>query len=156
MKRSLSSGFTLIELMIVVAIIGILAAIAIPSYQNHTAKSQASRVMVEAGGLRSLIESCVNEGKVTVGSGADECDPGAVGSTLIDGASQTGVVLPVGQGVPQVTFGVGGVVTIEATFGNSAATFFTSETLSWTRTADGDWNCSTSIDVSFRPKGCDL
>lgn len=156
MKQSLSFGFTLIELMIVVAIIGILAAIAIPSYQNHTAKTQASRVMVEAGGLRSLIESCVNEGKLTVGTGAGECDPGAVGSTLIDGTSQTGVVLPAGQGVPQVTFGAGGTVTIEATFGNSATAFFATETLSWVRTSEGSWNCSTTIDASFRPKGCDL
>lgn len=154
MKRA--SGFTLIELMIVVAIIGILAAIAIPSYQTYVAKSQAARVMSEASGLRSLVESCINEGKLVVGSAADECDPGAVGSNLIDGASQTSAVLPADVGVPQVTINASGEVTIVATFSNKAVPFFVSENLTWARTVDGSWSCTTSIDIAFRPKGCDL
>src|SRR6187551_1382918 len=115
MKPTMSAGFTLIELMIVVAIIGILAAVAIPSYQTYVAKSQASRVMAEASGLRALVETCVNEGMMAVGPGGDECDPGAVGSTLIDGASQTTAILPTGTGVPQVAITSGGAVTIVAT-----------------------------------------
>ena len=142
--------------MIVVAIIGILAAIAIPSYQAYVAKSQAARVMSEASGLRSLVESCINEGKMAVGSAADECDPGAVGSNLIDGASQTSAVLPADVGVPQVTINASGEVTIVATFGNKAVPFFVSENVTWTRAVDGSWNCTTSIDIAFRPKGCDL
>ena len=51
-KRS-SRGFTLIELMIVVAIIGILAAVAIPAYQDYTAKAQASEAMTILGGLKT-------------------------------------------------------------------------------------------------------
>lgn len=142
--------------MIVVAIIGILAAVALPSYQAHVAKTQAARVMSEASGLRSLIESCVNEGRLTVGSGSGECDPGAVGSTLIDGASQTSAVLSSDVGVPQVTMGADGAVTIVAKFSNKAVPFFVAETLTWARTAEGSWSCATSIDITFRPKGCDL
>ncbi|MDO8336220.1 MAG: pilin, partial [Candidatus Saccharibacteria bacterium] len=120
------------------------------------AKSQAARVMSESAGLRSLVETCINEGALVVGSAADECDPGAVGSTLIDGASQTGATLPLGTGVPQVAIAADGGVTIVATFGNNATPFFTGENLTWARTVDGAWNCSTTIDVAYRPKGCEL
>jgi type IV pilus assembly protein PilA len=152
---SSSAGFTLIELMIVVAIIGILAAVALPAYQTHVAKTQAARVMTEASGLRALLESCVNEGKTTVGAGDSDCDPSAVGSNLITGASQTGATLPAGTGVPQVTFVGGGEITIEATFGNNAIPLFAMETLTWSRTAEGTWNCTTTIDTLYRPRGCD-
>jgi len=52
MKR-VQKGFTLIELMIVVAIIGILAAIALPAYQDYTARAQASEALTATGGLRA-------------------------------------------------------------------------------------------------------
>ncbi len=142
--------------MIVVAIIGILAAVAIPSYQSYVTKSQVARVMAEASGLRALIETCLNEGVVVVGAGDDECDPGAVGSTLIDGASQTGAVLLPGHGVPQVAIAASGVVTVEATFGGSSVPMLSAETLTWERSPDGTWSCFTSIDVVFKPKGCGL
>ncbi|WP_062060313.1 pilin [Cellvibrio sp. OA-2007] len=156
MKNTFSAGFTLIELMIVVAIIGILAAVALPSYQTYAAKSQASRVMSESAGLRALVETCINQGALVIGAAAGQCDPGAVGSTLLDGTSQTGATLPVGTGVPQVAIAADGAVTIVATFGNNATPFFTGESLTWARTVDGAWSCSTTIDVVYRPKGCDL
>ncbi|WP_410490111.1 pilin [Aeromonas media] len=53
------SGFTLIELMIVVAIVAILAAIALPAYQNYTKKAKMTEVASATGGYKTLIEVCV-------------------------------------------------------------------------------------------------
>ena len=77
--KKVQSGFTLIELMIVVAIIGILAAIAIPQYQTYVAKSQVARAMGETGALKTAYESCLNDGKLA----AKACDMGATSSTIL-------------------------------------------------------------------------
>lgn len=64
MKAQMQKGFTLIELMIVVAIIGILAAIALPAYQDYTARSQMSEALSLAGGARTAVtEFWTTEGK---------------------------------------------------------------------------------------------
>ena len=57
MKKA-QSGFTLIELMIVVAIIGILAAIALPAYQTYTAKAKFSEVIMATSSLKTAVELC--------------------------------------------------------------------------------------------------
>jgi type IV pilus assembly protein PilA len=69
--KKVQQGFTLIELMIVVAIIGILAAIALPAYQDYTARAQATEALTATAGLRADIAVYSSENGDLVGVDAD-------------------------------------------------------------------------------------
>ena len=68
--RKVQQGFTLIELMIVVAIIGILAAIAVPAYMNYTLKAKFSEVVLATAGVKAGIEVCIQDGNCGTPGGA--------------------------------------------------------------------------------------
>lgn len=155
--KAIQKGFTLIELMIVIAIIGILAAIAIPQYQNYITRSQASRVMGETSQIKTAVETCILDGRTTkivhggtvaAADAATTCVTGATQSNLL-GAATTAAV-----GYPTVTINDNGTATIIATFGTNAATALKTKTLGWARNAEGTWSCSTNIDEKYRPTGC--
>ena len=147
--KSMQKGFTLIELMIVVAIIGILAAIAIPQYQTYIAKSQVSRVMSETGSVKTAVENCILNGQVT----QDACELGWTRSNLLGGTQttgQTGLVVTIDETGA-------GTSTIAATFGNNAATALKvngKNGLTWTRSAAGSWTCTSTVEEKYKPAGC--
>ena len=134
-------GFTLIELMIVVAIIGILAAIAIPQYQDYIARSQMNRVYGEVSALKTAAEENLLRGNTTLSAG----DLGYTTSNLI--ATLT------------VNFDSTGAGAITADIGDQASTAILGTDLEIRRSAAGAWSCSVTgaggaYDASFTPTGC--
>jgi len=146
-------GFTLIELMIVVAIIGILAAIAIPQYQNYIAKSQVSRVVAETGALKTAYETCLNDGKTAAGA----CDLGFTGSNLFDLSEPavTDATTPPTAAVTNASV-LTSTGTIEGTFAGSASSALTdaATTVVWTRSDLGTWTCDFDGDAKYAAAGC--
>ena len=157
--KAMQKGFTLIELMIVIAIIGILAAIAIPQYQNYITRSQASRVMGETSQIKTAVETCILDGRTTKITHKGPVAAADVATTCVTGATQSNLLgadatTTVEKGYPAVTISDNGTAKIIATFGTNAATALKTKTLGWARTADGTWSCSTNIDEKYRPTGC--
>ena len=142
-------GFTLIELMIVVAIIGILAAIAIPQYQNYISKSQVSRVVGETSAVKTAIETCLNDGQTGIG----KCALGITDSNLQDTKVNGGVANEATNSVAltDVSTIVGQFTTAKS---GSAALKKSQDTVTWTRTDDGSWSCKFSGEAKYAPSGC--
>lgn len=167
MNSSKTRGFTLVEVMIVVAIIGALAAIAIPQYQTYVFKSQVRRVIGEAGALKPAIEICMLSGKLNVGDPAapGNCDPQATGSNLQATAGNAAPTVAAtwtaaGTGVPEVILSATAPSTIVATFGNVAGTPLKTSiagTITWSRFTDGSWSCkAANIDARYASLECPL
>jgi type IV pilus assembly protein PilA len=154
--KNVQKGFTLIELMIVVAIIAILAAIAIPQYQTYVIRSQVTRAMAEAGDIKVIVEDCINNGK----DSTTACDLSSVGaSDILTDAAQGGQTnTPAESGYPKVEFtDTAGGATITANIGNHASAKVNGGSVVWTRTDDGAWSCqsdSSKVGTKYAPASC--
>lgn len=145
MKKSMQKGFTLIELMIVVAIIAILAAIAIPAYQNYVARSQATAGLSDIRGAVVGIEDALNRGLV----------PTLNPDTTTDGEVWVGVTAETERcAISGLTFDADGVGNIICTLQNSNPRVNTN-VITLARDINGQWECSTTdMNEQFIPQGC--
>lgn len=116
MKR-VQQGFTLIELMIVVAIIGILAAVALPAYQDYTIRAKNSEVILAASACRTTITEVFQSGSsVPQAANSWGCEASTASSQYvaqIATAATTGIITVTSQGIKNMANGgVGGKVTL--------------------------------------------
>jgi type IV pilus assembly protein PilA len=138
MRKNVQQGFTLIELMIVVAIIGILAAIAIPAYSDYTARAQASEAFALLDGFKTPVIDGIGE------QGAAGCaaPPNAVTSGKYVAGTTFTFTDP--SCVMVVTFKAAGVNpkiagdTVTLTFNTSSDT----------------WTCASSLPAGVKPAAC--
>lgn len=139
--KKVQQGFTLIELMIVVAIIGILAAVALPAYQDYTARAQVSESFSLASGLKlQVADVYADQGALAaIASGAD----GIPAAADVTGKYTTQVAVAAGV--------------ITATVGGDASALVAGKTVTLTPTVNAgsiEWACTSNADAKFLPAAC--
>ncbi len=137
-------GFTLIELMIVVAIIAILAAIALPAYQDYTSKSNVTAALADLASHKTQFEMEKSAGRVPTpnSAGFQGTSTGSCSTIAVDGDGMTCTIRDPGR--------IGTGSTIALTYTDSVVDATTGAI-----TTAGGFACVTNaVDAKFKPKGC--
>lgn len=138
MKRTMQQGFTLIELMIVVAIIGILAAVALPAYQDYTVRARVSELLTQASAAKTSVSEAIINSGITSGN-----LPSAVCNGVSTVSSTTNM---------QLLTCANGVITVTGTTAAKAVQLILTPTPS---TSGVTWSCkTTSAFLKYVPAEC--
>jgi len=149
MKAQMQKGFTLIELMIVVAIIGILAAVALPAYQDYTARAKVSEIIAQMAGAKTQVtEYYATMGLPAVGTNINE--ELGMGSTTITSQYMTSLIVAATANSFTIT-------AVPKALGNpcdgksitmTGAVNTTAGTIDWTESSHAD--CKKYVPANFR------
>jgi type IV pilus assembly protein PilA len=131
--KKAQAGFTLIELMIVVAIIGILAAVAIPAYQDYVAKSKFAAGLAEVSAGKTGVDTLMN----------DKPD-----SVIDDVMTASGLQVTTATCGNAATAATAGATSLTCTI-NSGPSSVKDKTIKLSRSADGVWTCETSAASKY-------
>jgi type IV pilus assembly protein PilA len=131
--KKAQAGFTLIELMIVVAIIGILAAVAIPAYQDYVAKSKFAAALAEVSAGKVGVDVLMND------------NPAAADTAVLAASGLKATSTTCGN---TVTAAVGGATSLTCTIAGGPSSVAT-KTIILARDANGGWACTTTVPTKY-------
>ncbi len=139
MKQMVQKGFTLIELMIVVAIIGILAAVALPAYQDYTTRAKVSEVILAASSAKTAISEAAATLSEMPGAGsanvASQSSKYVTSVSYVNTSSSAGAITAVARGDNAI---LGSNIVMSGTYSGGQVT----------------WICGGNILAKYRPSSC--